>query len=103
MLIKFKAYIDRTNLLNVGFRLGVERAIEVSLVSLEITRSTNWVLLIVRIDTASGEDREMDLFEEAAIGEVEGTNDIASNSLLLVVLTPIDIWATGTTRAIIDI
>lgn len=37
----------------------------------------------------------MDLLEETDIGQVQGTDDIAADGLLLVVLAPIDVGATS--------
>lgn len=42
-----------------------------------------------------GEVGEVDALDEAAIGQVHGSDDVASDSLLLVVLAPVDIWASG--------
>lgn len=89
-----------THLLNVGLGLGVERAIEVGLVSLKVAWAADGVLLIVCIDASSGENSQVDLLEETAIGQVQGADDIAADGLLLVVLTPIDIRATSAASAV---
>lgn len=84
-----------THLLNVGLGLGVERAIEVGLVSLEVTWAADGVLLIVCVDASGGENGQVDLLEETAIGQVQGADDIAADGILLVVLAPIDVGATS--------
>lgn len=84
-----------THLLNVGLGLGVERAIEVGLVSLEVAWAADGVLLIVGVDASGGENSQVNLLEETAIGQVQGADDIAADGVLLVVLAPIDIGATS--------
>lgn len=84
-----------THLLNVSLGLGVERAIKVGLVGLEVAWAADGVLLIVCVDASGGEDSQVDLLEETAIGQVQGADDIAADGILLVVLTPIDVGATS--------
>jgi hypothetical protein len=80
-----------TDLLNVSLGLRVERTVEVGLVSLQVSGATNWVRLIVGVDAASSKDSDVDALQEASIGQVQGTDDIISDGILLVVLAPIDI------------
>jgi hypothetical protein len=87
----------------VSLGLGVERAIKVGLVGLEVSWATNWVLLIVGVDAASGEDSQVNLLQVGEISKVESTDDIASDGLLLVVLTPINIWASSAASAVQDV
>lgn len=51
------------------------------------------MLVIVGIDAARGEDGDVNTLQEARIGQVQGANDIVSDGLLLVILTPVDIWS----------
>lgn len=92
--------IASTDLLNMSLGLGVERAIEIGLVCLEVAWASNGVLLVVCVDAAGGKNGEMDLLEETAIGQVEGADDVASDSVLLVVLAPIDIGTTSAARTV---
>jgi len=69
----------------------VERSSKVGLVGFEKSWATNWVFVIVGIDTASCEYSDMNASLEAAVGKVEGTDNIVSDRLLLVILAPIDI------------
>ena len=73
--------------------LGIERPSEVGLVCLEVSRATHWVRLVVGVDATSGEDGDVDSLQEASIGQVQGTDDIVSHGILLVVLAPVDIWS----------
>jgi hypothetical protein len=84
-----------TYLLNVSLGLRVERPSKVGLVSLEVSWATNWVSIIVGVDAASGEDSDVDAFQEASVGQVQGTNNIVSDGLLLMVLAPIHVGSTG--------
>lgn len=92
-----------THVLSVCLGLGVERAIEVGWVSLEVSWAANWVLLIVGVDASSGEDSAVNLLLEAAIGQVDGTDYVASHSSLLVVLAPIDIGAASAASTVQDV
>lgn len=92
-----------TDRFNVGFRLGVERAIEVGGVGLEVARAPNWVLLVVGVDAAGGKDSEVDLLKEAAVRQVEGADNVAPDGLLLVILAPVDIGASGAASAVENI
>jgi hypothetical protein len=85
------------------FGLRVERAIEVRLVSLKVSRPTNWVCLIVGVDTTGGEDGDVNTPLVATIGQIEGTDDIISDRLLLVILAPIDIWTAGRSSCVEDV
>jgi len=85
--------VEFHDLLNVGLGLGVERSSKIGLVSLEVSRSANWMGIVVGIDATSSKDGDVNAFQEASIGQVQGTNDIVSDGLLLMVLTPVDIWS----------
>ena len=73
--------------------LRVERTVEVGLISLQVSRASNWVRLVVGVDAASSKDSDVDALQEASIGQVQGTDDIVSDGILLMVLAPIDIWS----------
>jgi hypothetical protein len=75
--------------------LGVERTVKVGLVSLEETWSANWVGIVVRVNAAGGENGYVNSSLEAAIGQVQGTNNVVSDGILLVILTPVDIWSSS--------
>ena len=53
--------------------------------------------------TSSCEDGDMDAEYEAAVRQVQSTNDIASDSSFLVVLAPIDVWSACATSTIEDV
>lgn len=59
--------------------------------------------LIVGVDTAGGEDGDVNALQITAVGQVEGTNDIVSDGLLLVVLAPINIWSAGRSSRVEDV
>ncbi len=83
--------------MRLGFR--IERPIKIGLVGLSVAWPTNGMLLVIGIDTASCKDGAVDVLEEAAVGQIEGTDNVAANRLLLVILAPVDIGtssATGT-------
>jgi hypothetical protein len=61
------------------------------------------VFVIVGVDTASGEDRDMNAPLEAAVSQVEGTDNVVSNSLLPVILAPVDVWSSSRTSSIQDV
>jgi len=90
-------------LLNVRLGLRVERAVEVGLVCLEVSWATNGVSLVIGVDAASGKDGDVDALQEAAVCEVEGTDDIVSDGLLLVVLAPVDIWSARRSSSVEDV
>jgi len=92
-----------TNLLDMSLGLGVERTVKVGLVSLEVSRATNWMCLVVGVDATSGEDGDVNASFVAAIGQVEGTDDIISDGLLLVILAPIDIWTASRSSCVKDV
>jgi hypothetical protein len=92
-----------TDLLDMSLGLGVERAVKVGLVSLEVSRATNWMCLVVGVDATSGEDGDVNASFVAAIGQVEGTDDIISDGLLLVILAPIDIWTASRSSCVKDV
>ena len=50
--------------------------------------------------TSSREDGEMYAEHKAAVCQVQGANDIASNGGLLVILAPVDVWPARTTSTI---
>jgi len=91
------------DLLNVSLGLGVERAIEIGLISLKVPWTSDGVLLIVCVDAAGGKDGEVDLLQETAVSQVEGADDVASDGLLLVVLAPIDIRTSGAASTVEDV
>ena len=45
----------------------------------------------------------MDPEQEAAVGEVQGADDVAADRGLLVVLAPIDVWSAGAAGAVEDV
>ena len=92
-----------TSLLDMGLGLRVERTSEVGLVSLDESWAANWVLIVVGINAAGSEDCDVDAFLEAAVGQVQGTNDIVSDGLLLVVLTPVDVWPASRSSSVQDV
>ena len=83
--------------------LRVERAIKVGLVGLEETLATHWVLIIVRVDAASGEDSNVNSSLEAAVGQIQGTDNVVSDGVLFVVLAPIDIWSSSRSSSVEDV
>jgi len=89
-----------TNLLNMGLRFRIERAVEIGLVGLEVSRPSNWVRLIILINATRSIDGNMDSLQVTSIGQVQSTDDIASDGLLLIIFTPIDIWTAGATGTI---
>lgn len=50
--------------------------------------------------TTGREHSAMDVFQEAAVRQIQGTDDITSNDLLLVVFTPVNVGPPGTSCAI---
>ena len=91
------------DLFNVCLGLGVEGAVKVGLVGLEETWTANWVGLIVGVDAAGSEDGDVNALQEAGIGQVQGANDIVSDGVLLVVLTPVDVGAASGTSSVEDV
>jgi hypothetical protein len=59
--------------------------------------------LVVGVDATSGEDGDVNASLVAAIGQIEGTNDIISDGLLFVILAPIDIWTASRSSCIKDV
>lgn len=92
-----------TDLLDVSLGLRVERSIKVGLVGLEETWATDWVLLIVSVDAASSKDGAVNVLEEAAVGQVQGTDNVGANGILLVVLAPVNVWASSAAGAVEDV
>jgi len=80
--------------------LGVKRSSKVGLVGLEESLTANWVGIIISVDTASSKDSDVNSLEETSIGQVQCTDDIVSDGILLVVLTPIDVWSTSGTSTV---
>jgi len=83
------------DLLNMCLGLRVERTSKVGLVSLEISFSANWMVIIVGIDTPGGKDSDMDSLLVTTICQIEGTNNVVSNGILPVILAPIDVWSSS--------
>jgi len=83
------------DLLNMCLGLGVERTIKVGLVSLEESLATDWVIIIIGIDTSSSEDSDVNALLEAAIGQVESADNIVSDGLFSVVFAPINIGSSS--------
>lgn len=52
--------------------------------------------------TASCENGAVDVLQEAAIGQIQGSDDVAPNDLFLVVLAPVDIRPAGTASTVED-
>ena len=84
-----------TDLLNVSLGLRVEGTSKVGLISLEVSTAANWVSIVVGVDAAGSKDGDVDALQVTSIGQVQGTDDIVSDGLLLVVLAPIDVWSTS--------
>lgn len=91
------------DLLNVSLGLRVEGAVKVGLVGLLETWATDWVLLIVSVDAAGGEDGAVDVLEVAAVGKAEGTDNVGADGVLLVILAPIDVWTASAASAVQDV
>lgn len=79
----------------MGLGLGVEAASEIGSVSFKETWAVPRVLLVVLVDAAGSKDGAVNALEEAAVGQIKGSDDIGSHGILLVILTPVDIRATG--------
>jgi len=88
------------DLLNMGLRFRIERAIEIGLVGLQVSRPSNWVRLIILVNTTRSIDGSMDSLQETSIGQVQSTDDIASDGLLLVIFAPINIGTAGATSTV---
>ena len=82
--------------------LGVEAALEVGQVGLLEAGAADGVGVIVEVDAARGEDGDVDALEEAAVGQVEGANDVGAHGLLLVVLAPVDVGPSSAAGAVQD-
>jgi len=91
------------DLLNVCLGLRVERTIEVGLVSLEESRAANWVAVVVGVDASSGKDSDVNALQVAGVSQVQGTDNVVSDGLLLVVLAPVDIGSASGTSSIEDV
>jgi hypothetical protein len=59
--------------------------------------------LVVGVDATGGEDGDVNASLVAAIGQVEGADDIISDGLLLVILAPIDIWTASRSSCVKDV
>lgn len=59
--------------------------------------------LIIGVDASGGKDGNVNALQEAGIGQVECADDIVSDSVLLVILAPIDIWAAGGSSSVEDV
>lgn len=59
--------------------------------------------IVVLVDATSGKDSNVDAFEEAAVGQVQCTNNIGAHRLLLVVLAPVDIGTSCAAGSIEDV
>ena len=86
-------------------RLGlrVEAPGKVGLVLLLEALAAHGVLLVVLVDAARREDGAVDAAEEAAVGEVEGADDVAPYGSLLVVLAPVDVGTAGDASGVEDV
>jgi hypothetical protein len=62
-----RVYRSFPHLLDVCLSLGIERAVEIGLVSFKETGPTNGVLLIIGIDAAGSENSEVNLLQKTAI------------------------------------
>jgi hypothetical protein len=58
------------------------------------------VFIIICVDATCRKDSNVDVFQIAAIGQIQCPDNIASNRLFLVILTPIDIGATGASSTV---
>ena len=67
--------------------------IEIRLILLSESRSTNGMELIILEDTSSGIDSAVDTPLRTYISQVESANHIGTEGLSLVGLTPIDVWS----------
>lgn len=85
----------------LGFR--VERTIKIGLVCLEEAWSANWVGIIVCVDATGGKDSDVNALQEAAVGQVQGANDIVSDGILLVILAPVDIGSASGASSVEDV
>lgn len=81
---------------------GVEATVKVGRISLDEARPAPGVSLVILVDAARGEDGAMDAVEVAAVGEVQGTNDIGPHRGLLVVFAPVHVGAAGTSGGVDD-
>jgi len=59
--------------------------------------------LIVGVDTSSGKDCDVDSLQVTAIGQVQCANNVVTDGLLLVILTPIDVGAASGTGSVEDV
>lgn len=89
-----------TDLLNMSLVLRVERASEVSFVSLEVPRTANWVLVVIGIDATSGEDGDMNALQEASICQVQSADGVVPDGVFFVIFTPVNIWSTGRSSSV---
>jgi len=88
------------DLLNLGLGSGVVAAREVGGVLLGEGLATDWMGIVVFVDASGSEDGDMDSLQITAICEVQGTDDIASDGLFLVIFAPVDIGSSGDTSAV---
>lgn len=82
---------------------GVEATVKVGRIRLDEARPAPGVNLVVLVDAASGEDGAMDAVDIAAIGEVQGADDIGPHRGLLVVFAPVHVGAAGTSGGVEDV
>lgn len=75
----------------MGLGLRVEAAAEVGLVCLGKPGAVPRVLLVVLVDAARRENGDVNALEEAAVGQVEGANDVGTHRVFFVVLAPVDV------------
>jgi len=59
--------------------------------------------IIVGVDATSGKDSDVNALQVAGVGQVEGTDNVVSDGLLLVVFAPINIWSASGTGSIEDV
>lgn len=87
----------------MGLGLGVEAAIEVGQVCLLESRTANRVGIVIVVDTSSGEDSAVNTAREAQIGQIQSSNDVGTDRVLFMVLTPVDIGSSGAASTVQDV
>lgn len=98
----FSSFRWSTHFLDVTFGLGVEAAIEIGGVSLLESRSADRVGIIIVIDAASSKDGAVDVGQEATIRQVQSSDDVGTDGILLVVLAPVDVGPSSAAGAVQD-
>jgi len=83
--------------------LGVEAALEVGRVRLQISRAVPGMGIVVLVDAAGGEHGAVDALEVAAVGQVQSPDHVGAHRLLLVVLAPVDVGAAGAAGCVEDV